>query len=130
MDNKKSKPSWWLLNNSNGYPDFLFTILTWSMLLLVGIILSWLAFTILAYLNAGNDARSAVIIQIMDNMKGCIIALAGIIFGLAGSYTVRRFQRDKYVIEEKKIACKEQHSAQAPMFAADEVQPVLDEEDI
>ena len=33
MSDFRSKPSAWLMYNSSGFPDFLFTILTWSMIL-------------------------------------------------------------------------------------------------
>jgi len=88
-------PSKWLLRNSKGYPDFLFTIVTYSLVLLVFISLIWVAFAVLSYIYAGT-AKAATLLKIMDSMKTGLISLAGVVFGLAGSYTVRRFKFDDH----------------------------------
>ena len=102
MSDERGKPSSWLLKNSKGFPDFLFTILTYSMLLLVFVTLCWVAFGVLTFLRA-DTGGAATILQIMDSMKTGLISLAGVIFGLAGSYTVRRFKTDDHYIEKKKL---------------------------
>jgi hypothetical protein len=130
MDKFRGKPSSWLLKNSRGYPDFLFTILTYSMILLIFIALSWLAFAVLAYLHAG-DPRIAAVMKIMDSMKTGLISLAGVVFGLAGSYTVRRYKTDDHYIQKKRMEyemgiSEESAGAQSPKG----LQVVQDEEDI
>ena len=102
MSDERGKPSNWLLKNSKGFPDFLFTILTYSMLLLVFVTLCWVVFGVLTFLRA-DTTGAATILQIMDSMKTGLIFLAGVIFGLAGSYTVRRFKTDDHYIEKKKL---------------------------
>jgi H+/Cl- antiporter ClcA len=102
MSDERGKPSSWLLKNSKGFPDFLFTILTYSMLLLVFVTLCWVAFAVLTFLRA-DTGGAVTILQIMDSMKTGLISLAGVIFGLAGSYTVRRFKTDDHYIEKKKL---------------------------
>ncbi|MDI6792420.1 MAG: hypothetical protein QME81_06070 [bacterium] len=105
MQNLRGNPSSWLLKNSVGYPDFLFTILTYAMLLLIFVSLFWVGFGVLAWMNAGTP-KADTILKIMDSMKAGLVALAGIVFGLAGSYTVRRFKKDNYDIEKKKLEQK------------------------
>jgi hypothetical protein len=102
MNDERGKPSSWLLKNSKGFPDFLFTILTYSMLLLVFVTLCWVVFGVLTFLRA-DTGGAATILQIMDSMKTGLISLAGVIFGLAGSYTVRRFKTDDHYLEKKKL---------------------------
>jgi len=102
MSDERGKPSSWLLKNSKGFPDFLFTILTYAMLLLVFVTLCWVVFGVLTFLRA-DTTGAATILQIMDSMKTGLISLAGVIFGLAGSYTVRRFKTDDHYIEKKKL---------------------------
>ncbi len=102
MSEFRGKPSPWLLHNSKGFPDFLFTILTYSMLLLMLVSFTWIAFGILAYLNADN-VKAEVILKVMDSMKTGLISLAGVVFGLAGSYTVRRYKKDEHWLEKKKL---------------------------
>ncbi|MFQ6115841.1 MAG: hypothetical protein ACE5NG_17410 [bacterium] len=96
-------PSGWLLYNSNGYPDFLFTILTYSMLLLIFVSVFWIGFGILAFLNADNAAKAKTILSVMDSMKTGLISLAGVVFGLAGSYTVRRFKKDEHYLKKQEV---------------------------
>ncbi len=102
MNTFRGKPSSWLLKNSSGYPDFLFTILTYSMILLIFLALIWVAFAILAFFNTGTP-QAALLVEIMDNMKTGLISLAGVVFGLAGSYTVRRYKKDQHYVEKKKM---------------------------
>ncbi|MHB2147982.1 hypothetical protein ACX8XP_02880 [Calditrichota bacterium LG25] len=102
MDKFRGKPSAWLLKNSKGFPDFLFTILTYSMILLIFLMLIWIAFAILAFIHAGSP-RAVILIQIMDSMKTGLISLAGVVFGLAGSYTVRRFKTDDHYLQKKRL---------------------------
>ncbi len=102
MDKFRGEPSAWLLKNSKGYPDFLFTILTYSMILLVFLTLIWIAFALLAYLHA-DEPRAAMLIRIMDSMKTGLVSLAGVVFGLAGSYTVRRFKTDDHYLQKKRL---------------------------
>ncbi len=130
MDKFRGKPSSWLLKNSKGYPDFLFTILTYSMILLIFIALSWLAFAILAYFHAG-DPKIVAVMQIMNSMKTGLISLAGVVFGLAGSYTVRRYKTDDHYLQKKRLEYEIGESDQsAPAPAANKLQVVEDEEDI
>ncbi len=130
MDKFRGKPSTWLLKNSKGYPDFLFTILTYSMILLIFLALSWLAFAVLGCLHAG-DARVATVLQIMDSMKTGLISLAGVVFGLAGSYTVRRYKTDDHYLQKKRLEYElgENVSPTAPPLTGS-LKPVQDEEDI
>ncbi len=130
MDKFRGKPSSWLLKNSKGYPDFLFTILTYSMILLIFLALSWLAFALLAYLHAGN-VKTSIIIKIMESMKTGLISLAGVVFGLAGSYTVRRFKTDDHYLQKKRL--EYELGASSPKITPPSnngLQFVQDEEDI
>lgn len=102
MKDTRGIPSKWLLNNSKGFPDFLFTILTYSMILLVFVSLIWIGFGILSFIHAGSS-KAATLIQVLESMKTGLISLAGVIFGLAGSYTMRRFKKDEQHVEKLKI---------------------------
>ena len=125
MSDFRGKPSPWLLNNSRGFPDFLFTILTYSMLLLVLVTLMWITFGILAFLNADN-IKADVILQVMDSMKTGLISLAGVVFGLAGSYTVRRYKTDEHWIEKKKLEVQTEQDKE-PAVAASRPAPPVEE---
>ena len=102
MNEYRGKPSGWLLYNSMGYPDFLFTLLAYSMLLLVFTSLMWVTFGILAYL-AIDSLKAQVLFRIMDSMQLGILALALVIVGLAISYTMRRYKKDEHYIMNKKL---------------------------
>ena len=110
MSDERGKPSSWLLKNSKGFPDFLFTILTYSMLLLVFVTLCWVVFGVLTFLRA-DTGGAATILQVMDSMKTGLISLAGVIFGLAGSYTVRRFKTDDHYLDSELESKEEGFSA-------------------
>ena len=100
VENYKEQPSSWLLKNSSGKPDFLFTLLTYSFILLVCISIFWIALGIPALKHAADAGYSKNILAIMDNVKTGLISLAGLVFGLASSYTVRRFQQEKLSYEK------------------------------
>jgi len=100
MEELQGLPSKWLLHNSKGYPDFLFTILTYSLILLVFVSFFWIIFGVLAFFHAGSP-EAATLVKIMDNMKTGLVSLAGVVFGLAGSYTVRRYKYDDHYLEKK-----------------------------
>ncbi len=100
MKELRGIPSKWLLRNSKGYPDFLFTILTYSLILLVFLTLFWVVFAVLALYHAGTP-QAGTLIKILDNMKTGLVSLAGVVFGLAGSYTVRRYKYDDHYLEKK-----------------------------
>ena len=102
MEKFRGKPSPWLLKNSKGFPDFLFTILTYSMILLIFLSLIWITFAVLTFVHA-DSPKAAVLIKIMESMKTGLISLAGVVFGLAGSYTVRRFKTDEHYLQKKKL---------------------------
>jgi len=95
MSDKPGLPSKWLLKNSKGYPDFLFTIVTYSLVLLVFISFIWVAFGVLSFIHAGS-AKADTLLKIMDSMKTGLVSLAGVVFGLAGTYTVRRYKYDEH----------------------------------
>ena len=99
MSDERGKPSPWLLRNSKGFPDFLFTILMYSMILLIFVSLIWIAFAILTFVYAGKP-QAVTLLKIMESMKTGLISLAGVIFGLAGSYTVRRFKKDDHYVQK------------------------------
>ena len=126
MDKLRGKPSAWLLKNSKGFPDFLFTILTYSMILLIFLTLVWITFAILTFLHAGSP-KAVVLIRIMESMKTGLISLAGVVFGLAGSYTVRRFKTDDHYIQKKRLDFELNHVGKR---AGKGLQVVEDEEDI
>ncbi|NOX87748.1 MAG: hypothetical protein GXO77_01895 [Calditrichaeota bacterium] len=102
MEKFRGNPSSWLLKNSKGFPDFLFTILTYSMILLVFLSLIWIAFAVLAFIRAGTP-QAEILIKIMNSMKTGLVSLAGVVFGLAGSYTVRRFKTDDHYLQKKRL---------------------------
>ena len=130
MENYKEQPSSWLLKNSAGKPDFLFTLLTYSFILLICITVFWIALGIPALKHAADAGYSKNILAIMDNVKTGLISLAGLVFGLAGSYTVRRFQQEKMLyskVEEENVAEKEPN---ATVSTTDDLVIVDNEEDI
>jgi H+/Cl- antiporter ClcA len=100
MQELRGIPSKWLLRNSKGYPDFLFTILTYSLILLIFLTFFWVVFAILAFFHAGSP-QAATLVKILDNMKTGLVSLAGVVFGLAGSYTVRRYKYDDHYLKKK-----------------------------
>ena len=112
MDDFRGQPSRWLKRNSNGFPDFLFTILTYSMILLGIVCLFWVIFGILAILYAGTE-KAKTILEVMNSMKTGLISLAGVVFGLTGSYTVRRFKKDESY--EVRMVRKEREAATSNM---------------
>lgn len=128
MDKFRGNPSPWLLKNSRGFPDFLFTILTYSMILLIFLTLIWITFAVLTFVHAGSP-EAAVLIKIMDSMKTGLISLAGVVFGLAGSYTVRRFKTDDHYIQKKRLDF-ELEQAQKEKIPAHSLKVVEDKEDV
>ncbi len=129
MEKFRGKPSAWLLKNSKGFPDFLFTILTYSMILLIFLALSWLAFAVLSYINA-DSAKATIVIRIMNSMKTGLISLAGVVFGLAGSYTVRRYKTDNHYIQKKRLDYESGKTDKAQTSTQPNLQVVENEEDI
>lgn len=129
MQDYRGAPSKWLLRNSEGFPDFLFTILTYSILLLIAVILLWMAFGVLSFIHAGSP-EATFLIQIMESMKTGLISLAGLIFGLAGSYTVRRFKKDDHYIQKKTLEQGQQEQPQSLPATGPTVRAVTAEEDI
>lgn len=95
MNELRGLPSKWLLRNSKGYPDFLFTIVSYSLALLFLVLVIWILFGILSFAYAGSP-KAATLLKIMDSMKTGLVSLAGVVFGLAGSYTVRRYKYDDH----------------------------------
>lgn len=95
MKELRGLPSTWLLRNSKGYPDFLFTIVTYSLALLVLVLVVWIIFGVLSFVYAGTP-KAATVLKIMESMKTGLVSLAGVVFGLAGSYTVRRYKFDDH----------------------------------
>ncbi len=127
MDTQRGAPSKWLLHNSKGFPDFLFTIVTYSLILLALVSLIWIAFGILSFVHAGTP-EAETLVKVMDSMKTGLVSLAGVVFGLAGSYTVRRFKYDDHYVEKKAI---ENHLEQTEAAEAQaDLQVVQSEEDI
>lgn len=110
MADDRGTPSSWLMRNSMGFPDFLFTILTYAMLLLIFISLVWIGFGLLAFVHAGTPKQEALL-SVMESMRAGLISLVGVVFGLAGSYTVRRFKKDDHYIQKKKL----EHNGEAPV---------------
>jgi hypothetical protein len=108
MEKFRGRPSPWLLKNSKGFPDFLFTILTYSMILLIFLALTWIGFALLSYIHA-DSPKAEIIVKIMDSMKTGLISLAGVVFGLAGSYTVRRFKTDDHYLQKKRLEYEMEH---------------------
>ena len=95
MKELRGLPSTWLLRNSKGYPDFLFTIVAYSLALLFLVLVIWILFGILSFAYAGTP-KAATLLKIKDSMKTGLVSLAGVVFGLAGSYTVRRYKYDEH----------------------------------
>lgn len=135
MSDFRKKPSKWLMHNSSGYPDFLFTILTYAMILLGVVSLTWIAFGIIAY-AASDPANTEAALKVMDSMIYGLISLAGVIFGLAGSYTVRRYKKDDHYIQKKRLDMevetyeKAQKQAQPQLPVQEGLRLVSNEEDI
>ncbi len=131
MSEYRGKPSGWLLYNSMGYPDFLFTLLSYSMLLLVFTSLMWVTFGILAYLTVG-ELKAQVLFRIMDGMQLGLLALAMVIVGLAVSYTIRRYKKDEHYVLKKKLDTVSQIPKQQknPKPVQEGLTLVYDEEDI
>ena len=127
MDTQRGAPSKWLLHNSKGYPDFLFTIVTYSLILLVLVSFIWIAFGILSFIHAGTP-EAETLLKVMDSMKTGLVSLAGVVFGLAGSYTVRRYKYDDHYLQKKKM--EEQIDGMETTASAGGLQVVESEEDI
>jgi hypothetical protein len=138
MDIRGGKSSSWLLRNSSGEPDFLFTVLTYCFLLLTLVALVWLSFSVLVVLHAKRGADTAPLIDAMKCLQTGLISLAGLAFGLAGSYTVRRFKKDELDValqaqrpaDASGIETTGAVSAPAAVSGSAEFQPVLNQEDI
>ncbi len=126
MEKFRGRPSPWLLKNSKGFPDFLFTILTYSMILLIFLALTWIGFALLSYIHA-DSPKAEIIVKIMDSMKTGLISLAGVVFGLAGSYTVRRFKTDDHYLQKKRLEYEMEHGL---LGGNPSVKVVENEEDI
>ncbi|MGH1363453.1 MAG: hypothetical protein ACRBF0_07850 [Calditrichia bacterium] len=101
-DQFRDKPSKWLMYNSMGYPDFLFTILTYAMALLAMMAVVWLTFSVVAFTNAGSP-HATVSLAVLENMQSGFISMVGVIFSLAGSYVVRRYKKDEHYVEKKQM---------------------------
>ena len=132
MKNYKGEPSRWLLHNSSGYPDFLFTILSYFMLLLIFVAMIWITFGVLAFIHAGS-IKAEIMIKIMESMKTGLISLTGVVFGLAGSYTVRRYKKDQHNLQMKKMGLETDIETQHQYSSTsiqENLKPVQSEEDI
>ena len=99
-DQFRDKPSKWLMYNSMGYPDFLFTILTYSMILLGLMAIVWLTFSVVAFSNAGSP-HATVCLTVLDNMQSAFVSMVVVVFSLAGSYVFRRYKKDDHYVEKK-----------------------------
>lgn len=126
---KSGKPSKWLLKNSSGYPDFLFTILTYSMILLFLVTIFWIGFGILSFKYAGT-AKEMALLKVMDSLKTGLVSLVGVIFSLAGSYTVRRYKRDQHTVELQNAKNITENSLPEQRTPTGALQLVEDKEDI
>ncbi|HQU71301.1 MAG: hypothetical protein KDI06_17780 [Calditrichaeota bacterium] len=131
MSDFRGKPSAWLMYNSNGFPDFLFTILTYAMILLAFVALMWVTFGFLSFINAGS-AKALAGVEVMDSLQTGLISIAGVVFGLAGSYTVRRFKKDEHYVEKKQVDFRIEQAEETPMprISEEGLGLVVDEEDI
>ncbi len=126
MKELRGLPSTWLLRNSKGYPDFLFTIVVFSLALLFIVLIIWILFGILSFAYAATP-KAATLLKIMDSMKTGLVSLAGIVFGLAGSYTVRRYKYDDH--HEARMKRKSGGSVAATLIEKG-LKVVQDKEDI
>ncbi len=126
MKEIRGLPSKWLLRNSKGYPDFLFTIVAYSLALLFLVLVIWILFGVLSFAYAGTP-KAATLLKIMDSMKTGLVSLAGVVFGLAGSYTVRRYKYDDH--HEARMLRKSGGNAAAELIEKG-LKVVQDKEDI
>ena len=112
MSEFRGEPSKWLLNNSKGYPDFLFTLLVYSFLLFTIICFVWVGLIMIVAVNPSSTDFSSLK-EILKDIRIGLVAIAGLVFGLAGNYTVRRFKKDEQHLQSMTL-CKENVVASQP----------------
>ncbi len=99
MHNQMQRPAKFLMINSKGKPDFIFTLLTIFSFILIFLIIFWAAFNLLAFFHTLNNTNSQNMIDLLknynENMRYIFITFVVQVLGLAGTYYKRRSQQEK-----------------------------------
>jgi len=106
MDNEK-KPARFILKNSKGHPDFVMTMLVAFSLALFLLLLFWVMLNVIGLLNVmGDGVNSEQMVKFIDsfnkNLQLVVIGLSSSVFGLAGTYYLRRKSYDQHYLEKQK----------------------------
>ena len=110
---KNETPANFLMRNSKGYPDFIMTMLVYFSMALFVLLIIWalaqyFGFRITSQM-AGNDKDHPFLMfmtSFNDTIRMIVIGVSGSVFGLAGSYLLRRKFHDDHFLE--KIKCESQ----------------------
>ncbi len=103
----KQKPAAFLMRNSQGYPDFIMTMLVYFSVALFILLLFWIGFQYLAfkitYSLQGEATHPFVEFckSFNDTIRLIVLGVSSTIFGLAGSYMLRRKFKDDHYIQLK-----------------------------
>ncbi len=112
----KQLPAGFIMRNSRGYPDFIMTLLVYFSLALFTLLIIWV---LLQYCGLRFSLRIPAdgTHPFMEFMHGfnetirlIIISLSGSIFGLAGSYLLRRKFYDDHYLEKQKRKGSSHHT--------------------
>ena len=103
-----NRPARFLLRNSKGHPDFVMTMLVAFSVALFLLLLFWIMINLIGLLNvisnsaSGNTTLVGFIDSFNNNLQLVVIGLSSSVFGLAGTYYLRRKSYDEHYLEKQK----------------------------
>ena len=106
--NPPNRPARFLLKNSKGHPDFVMTMLVAFSVALFLLLLFWVMINLIGLLNVltvdaqGNGTLVEFIKSFNSNLQLVVIGLSSSVFGLAGTYYMRRKSYDEHYLEKQK----------------------------
>lgn len=107
---KNYTPANFIMRNSKGYPDFIMTMLVYFSLALFVLLLIWVlaqyfGFRVTAQMGAEDKDHPFLlfITSFNDTIRMIVIGVSASVFGLAGSYLLRRKFHDDHYLEKKKF---------------------------
>lgn len=112
----KQAPAGFIMRNSRGYPDFIMTMLVYFSLALFILLIIWVMVQYFGFrvsLRLASDAKHPFIEFLHgfdETIRLIIISISGSVFGLSGSYLLRRKFYDDHHLERQKIKPRSGHT--------------------
>ena len=107
---KNDTPANFLLRNSKGYPDFIMTMLVYFSMALFILLIIWalaqyFGFRITAQMAVSDKDHPFLMFMTSfnDTIRMIVIGVSASVFGLAGSYLLRRKFHDDHYLQKKKF---------------------------